>query len=513
MKKIISHILLLQLFSYCFAQQPGKLTDKYFPDKEIYYETPAFNSSMGFTKYNELISFLENLTINNQYAEIEYFGETQRGKKIPLIIISKPGTFPKVKVWMQGGIHGNEPASSEGMLVVLQKLLKDDSYAHLLDRLDIAIVPMVNIDGYMRQNRLAKNGLDLNRDLIKLQIKETQQLKARYSQYAPHVSIDFHEYNPFRAAFRTLGSMGYTSYYDAMFLYSGDPNIDPAIRELTEGLFVSNAKQMLDEQGFRHHDYFSPKSDRGKLYFNFGSSSARSSATSFALANSISILMEIRGIRLNRNSFERRVLITESTAFSYLNTAYENYQQVLDGVNKAIKSTISMERDVVADSRRVFESKPLKFIDIGENEVVEKTYKVASTYEMEKLIVRKRPQAYILLPEQQEAIEKLKMLGLQIHTLEEDRKLQVEAYQVQKQLIEISKYQDYFPSEVSVKVVKKEKIFSKGTYVLPMNQKNANLAVTALEPENDNGFIRTRVVQVQKGQEVPIYRLMTTIPN
>ena len=64
-------------------------------------------------------------------------------------------------------MHGNEPASTEGVLFLLTQLLSNSEYHHLLDRLELAIVPMVNIDGYEKQDRYAANGLDLNRDQTK----------------------------------------------------------------------------------------------------------------------------------------------------------------------------------------------------------------------------------------------------------------------------------------------------------------------------------------------------------
>ncbi len=490
------------------AQQPGKLTDKFFPDPDVEFETPAFNSRFGFTNYNELISFLEEMTAQSPFAKIDFIGETQRGKNIPIVLISKSDNQPKVRVWLQGGIHGNEPASSEGLLAVLQELLTNTEYTYLFDRLEIAIVPMVNIDGYIRQNRSTKNGLDLNRDLIKLQIVETQQLKEKYSAYAPHVAIDFHEFNPFRAAFRDFGEMGYTSYYDAMFLYSGDLNVEPKIKSLTNDLFVKQAKETFDELGYNHHDYFSPQDTRGKLYFNLGSSSARSSATSFALGNAISVLMEIRGIRLNRNSFERRILITKTSAFSFLNTAYNHHNEVLSGVEAAIASTASMQREVVADSRSAREEHAIKFIDIAENEVVEEKFEMATAYQKEVLISRVRPGAYLLSPDQTKAARNLEILGLEVTTLSGNMSLPVEVYRVDAQQIAAEKYQGYRPNIISTVISTETREFREGTFVVRMDQKNANLAVTALEPENDNGFVRTRVVEAMKGEEVPIYRLM-----
>jgi len=175
---------------------------------------------------------------------------------------------------------------------------------------------------------------------------------------------------------------------------------------------------------------------------------------------------------------------------------------------RQIEATISRRRKVIADSRRKIEKTDLKFIDIAENEVIETEFEVASTQEMEPLIVRERPLAYLLPREEKTAIANLIMLGLEIDSLEQEHALEVESYVVRGQLVQGAIYQGYYPNEVSTEVHVKERRFERGTYVIKLDQKNANLAVTALEPENDNGFVRTRVVEATLDEEVPIYRLM-----
>ena len=54
---------------------------------------------------------------------------------------------------------------------LIDQLLNDS--IHLLNHLDISIVPMANIDGYESHDRYAANGLDLNRDQTKLMAKES----------------------------------------------------------------------------------------------------------------------------------------------------------------------------------------------------------------------------------------------------------------------------------------------------------------------------------------------------
>ena len=42
--------------------------------------------------------------------------------------------------------------------------------------------------------------------------------------------------------------------------------------------------------------------------------------------------------------------------------------------------------------------------------------------------------------------------------------------------------------------------------LIRLSQKNANLAVTLLEPESVNGFVNFEVIHTEFGKELPIYR-------
>ena len=280
------------------SPQSKKVTKTFFPDYEALDDTtPALQKKKGYTNYSELMTFLNNLV--DQYphiVQLRYIGESQKGKKIPLLSLNKTSSTPKIKVWMMGGLHGNEPASTEGMLYFLDKILNDLEVSYLLDRIELAVVPMANIDGYLKQSRYAANGLDLNRDQTKLMAPESIVIKQAFSDFNPEVALDFHEYRPYRKDFAQLSNFGITALYDAMFLNSGNLNVPKNLRLLTQSLFIENAAQVLDENNFNHHPYISTKKYSGDIHFNQGSTNARSSATNFALTNTISTLFEIRGV-------------------------------------------------------------------------------------------------------------------------------------------------------------------------------------------------------------------------
>ena len=92
--KIVLQLLILLLPFSLLGQlnnpQSRKVTEKFFPDPDIEIHTPAFQKKKGFTNYKEMMAFLEKLT--RKYPDIihmEFIGESQKGKKIPLVLFEK----------------------------------------------------------------------------------------------------------------------------------------------------------------------------------------------------------------------------------------------------------------------------------------------------------------------------------------------------------------------------------------------------------------------------------------
>ena len=501
-------ILLSLLFPFIvFGQlnpQSKKITKKFFPDPEIEISTPAFNKKRGFTKYNEMMVYLDNIiSKHNDDVTLSYIGESQKGKKIPMLVFNRLNNEDKIKVWFQAGLHGNEPASTEGILYFIDQLLNNKDYNYFLDKVTIAIVPMANIDGYEKNNRYASNGLDLNRDHTKLLAKESKLLKQAFSDFSAEVSVDFHEYTPFRKDFAKLASYGISNIYDVMFLYSGNLNVPIQLREYTKNRFVNNAREILVKNNLRYHDYISSHKYNGSIHFKQGSNSARSSCTSFALTNSISSLIEVRGVGIGKTSFKRRVNSTFLVALSYLKTSYNN----IDEIKKIINNANASKGIAVLKSKSRIYNKNIQTIDLDKSEEI--TYEVVIHDKLDAVATsfRTRPSAYLIKGDQVRVIEKLQFLGLKLDSVLESKDVDVEQYVVIEYFKESSKYEGVFMQNVKASTEETNLNINNEWLVLNMDQRKANLAIEVLEPEAPNSFVSYSIIPTEKGAVLPIYRI------
>ena len=489
-----------------FTPQSKKITEKFFPDDDtIENITPALQKKKGFTNYEELISFLNDLKAKHaDYVSISFIGESQKGNTIPLVKLTNPNAKElKIKVWIQGGLHGNEPASTEGVLYLLYNLLNNSKYKYLLDKIELAVVPMANIDGYIKQNRYAANGLDLNRDQTKLMAPESVALKQAFSNFNPEIGLDFHEYNPYRKDFSKLSNFGIASYYDVMLLYSGNLNVPKNIRVLTDSLFVKNATKELDSNSLTHHDYMSTEDYHGEIRFNQGSSNSRSSATSYALTNTISTLVEVRGVGLEKTSFKRRINTTFLIGMSYLKTAYDNSKLVQEAIAKAPYNTNEI---TVTSTREVYKDS-IQVIDLDTDDLISLEVTIRDALQSKPKLVRSLPDAYIIDSNQEELVKKLEILGLKVNKLEEANAYDVQAYVVTSYANGGVPFEKMNLQTVETKLIDKTIVFPMGTFIVTTNQKNAPIITEVLEPEAPNSFISFGVLKTELDQELPIYRL------
>jgi len=96
-------------------------------------------------------------------------------------------------------MHGDEPTATSALLDVLEYLGRTRETAdtvRLLSRLTLAIIPMLNPDGAARTRRTNAQGIDINRDALRLQTPEGRFLKSVRDRLKPSVGYNLHNHSP-----------------------------------------------------------------------------------------------------------------------------------------------------------------------------------------------------------------------------------------------------------------------------------------------------------------------------
>jgi hypothetical protein len=486
--KLIYFLLLFSGFS-SLAQDNSAMYEKFFPNPK--YDLPfpiTEGSSSYYTGYNTSIEFIDNLAAKHpDLITVSSIGASQRGFKIPLVTLSKKNSVPenqKLRVVFLASIHGNEPISTEGMLYLMNELSTNTKYSAVLDNIILKIVPIVNVDGYKDDQRESNNETDLNRNLTILDIVETVNLKNAINSFDPHLVVDFHEYNPSRKDYLEIDDC-YTSSYDAMFLYTGNLNVNSGIRKVIIEDFVEPTKSVLIQNNRRVTDYATTSWVDKEVVLNIGGNSARSSATNYALQNRISILMELRGVIEKGNAAKRRIETSFLTAISYLEIAAKKSDIIKNAIQKANQETFNKVDKIVLESKTKKIDFPFVFVNTCKNEFETVVFQANFNISQEPIQTRERAAGYVIVTKSKQVRKVLDASGIVYQNVSQPANLTVETFNQ----LDIHKFD----------LKNESKEIPEGAIVIDGSQKMGNLIIELLEPELLNSLVSNNLLKPFKG--------------
>ncbi|HXW08611.1 MAG TPA: M14 family metallopeptidase [Vicinamibacterales bacterium] len=118
-------------------------------------------------------------------------GESVEGRSIHHV---RAGTGPSgVLLWSQ--MHGDEPTATSALFDLFEYLRRhrDEPVARrILGALTLHVVPMLNPDGAERFERRNAQGVDINRDALRLQTPEGRILKELRDRHEPRIGFNLH---------------------------------------------------------------------------------------------------------------------------------------------------------------------------------------------------------------------------------------------------------------------------------------------------------------------------------
>ena len=123
--------------------------------------------------------------------QLETIGTSVEGRSISHLWFGR-GPL-QVLLWSQ--MHGDEPTATAALFDVFEQFRRhreEPAYARILDSLTIHAVPMLNPDGAERFQRRNAQGIDINRDALRLQTPEGRALKALRDRLNPAIGFNLH---------------------------------------------------------------------------------------------------------------------------------------------------------------------------------------------------------------------------------------------------------------------------------------------------------------------------------
>jgi hypothetical protein len=219
----------------------------------------------GWRDYQSVQSELQQLA--SQYpdiASVEKYGESMEKRALNVLRLSGRTLAQRPQLVITAATHGDELITVEVVMGLVQELVKgygnDARLTKMVDDHELYFVPIVNPDGYVRQQRYC-NGLDPNRNYpypTKPNVKSNPAIQALMDFFGKHQikgSMDFHS-----AAGMVMFPWAYT--YDAI------PGADHDEMD-------SLTSRMAQTNGYSHGQiaqtiYVAPGSSADYYYWKFG---------------------------------------------------------------------------------------------------------------------------------------------------------------------------------------------------------------------------------------------------
>ncbi|KAM0288411.1 hypothetical protein ACHAO9_007056 [Fusarium lateritium] len=508
-------------YNHVTVRKDSELVAANFKDVDIDLYAPAFlepesrqagfkSGTQGPTSHEDIEAYMESIAAKNDYMSYQTANFTSEElRSFPFVKLSTskgPKTSEKVRLWIQGAVHGNEPAGDQSLLALLGKFDKDPKWASkVLKNVDIVILPRYNPDGvYYFQRALATN-LDPNRDHIKLARQQTRDIKQLFNEYAPHVAVDMHEYG-------SSSKYGkYSQAADGLFSAAKNLNINKDIRELSEKLFAKNIGNAMVKAGLRWEPYVTGQTSADPDYvpkFDEAGSDAKIGRNAMGLSQTITFLIEMRGIGLADQEFQRRTAAGLTMASAIIDTAANNAQKVFKTVDGGIKDFIKSKEPIVVTDSTKYRTRQFQMIDYSTGSLVKVPVQFASTTPTTANLTRSRPESYLFPVAWTGIVERLKVSGLKVETLSKPWSGTVEALNVTSSELSSSYYEGTVLATITTEAKKRQLTLPAGSFLVSTKQKNAALAFNALEPENIDSYASFNIIPLEVGDEYPIFRVM-----
>lgn len=218
------------------------------------------------SRYDDARAFLATVDDASDLVHVVPFGYTFEGRQMPLAVVGRvadasPAAVKAsglLRVYVQANIHAGEVEGKETLLALVRDIARGQ-HAGWMQSMVLLVNPVHNADGNERitltsrrfQNgplagqgtRANAQGLNLNRDHIKLEGPETRAMVRLLNEYDPHVMVDLHSTNGSRHA------------YHLTFETPNNPAVDTGIVQQSRQWMAAVTRAFHDKDGWEIRSY------------------------------------------------------------------------------------------------------------------------------------------------------------------------------------------------------------------------------------------------------------------
>ena len=506
----------------------------------------------------QLHEFIAALKLKSEQVHVVSMFTSPMRKVAPALVISNPRvtSAPQARasgkpvIFLMGNIHPPEPEAAEALLMVARDLAAGPRKS-LLDQMIVMIAPIFNVDGtdtFVTQDgrlgsetphllgvRENSQGLDLNRDAVKLATVEANGLYRTLNEWDPLLLLDGHLMSRVNHGYaNTYGTVTVPASAPAPRAYMDD-TLFPAVRNqvrrefglevFTHALFAGGS---WPPTGWSH--------DRAMWTVD-----ARVIVNDYGLRNRLAIITETPG----QPTFERRIYAQYAYITALLEYISAHAKEMQAVVKKADADTVTTIRtqaeswtlrnwldgeyqsrgkiSVLGYRTNVAEYRPGTSLlatrpgtASGPPELITNVDDLTLPVGTRSAIV---PRAYLFPAEYGDLAAKLRAHNVTVRALDQPLRAEGESFTIQK--MGKTRRSGYEMTELDGAFSGLQvKDFPAGTFMVDMAQPMANAAFYYLEPQARDGFVGWGVLDAalhaagadRAPAEYPVFKFRRELP-
>ncbi|WP_240902887.1 M14 family metallopeptidase [Caulobacter sp. SLTY] len=457
--------------------------------------------------YVDTRAWFDKLDAASALIRIEEFGVSPEGRPIYAVIASKDGAKldPKKPVLLvQAGIHPGEIDGKDAGMMILRDIAfygRDN----LIDKVNLILIPILSVDGHERSGAYSRpnqrgpriqgwrntaTNQNLNRDYMKLDQPEMRAVRAFANRVRPDLYLDVHVTD------------GIDYQYDVTFGYNGEDggwSRSPASAKWLDEHFKPAMYRALEAQGHIPGALVFAIDDRDpKKGLSDGGLGERFSNGWGAAAHVPTILIENHSLKPH----EQRVLGTYVFIEQSLRVLAQRggdlrAASAKDAALRPAEIPANFAADDKPDGTRDFKGIQFEFYDSpasGGREVrwlgkPDPVLWQMPFYGSQPTLTLKRPAAYWVPAYRADLIERLKIHGVVMETLDAPRTVSVEMLRLDDPKVAAATNEGHVPIRVSkVTPLRRDWVYPKGSVRISTDQPLGDIVVLLLEPQSSESF-------------------------
>lgn len=481
-----------------------------FTEPRVPYSTPGLQPGRNsFTNQSELQAWLRDLAVfattpGGPVAQLVNYGQSQRNDTLDALVVTRSPTTPdapsllasgRPTVLLVGQQHGDGPASAEALMVVARELVRGNLRS-VLERVNVVVVPRANPDGAAVAATLTARGIDLAEDHLLLSTPEARTLAMLVRSYRPTVVVDVREYAAIGPMLQKFGALPRA---DALLQNASAANQPEFLSRAAEEWLRQPMVAALKAQGLTHEWSHTTSPDLQDRVVSMGGTQPGRLRNASVLKNSVAVVVESRGVGLERQNLQRRVhtLVTAVSAGLRGTAARANELNQLRAFVDRDVSSQACRGEAVVESGLTPVQYDLTLINpqTGADRTLSVDWN--SALALRKVKVRPRPCGYLLSASSSDAAQRLRAHGVQVWRVTSPGSVLGDTYTELPRAAVPG--QAFNPAPPELQVLRSAVDAPVGSFYVPLAQPLANLALAALEPDAPESFYANRILGALQG--------------